>query len=135
MLTLMPVPSLRLLLVEADTAVAAALRRGFVRAGWTVLCAPAAQAALEVLAGFAPDAALIGLDLPDMDGGKLVAEVVRDGRCAVVAMSGQGEAGRQGALDGGAHDYLPKPMPMRDMLDRLQAAVLRRVSLPAQAAA
>ena len=28
-------------------------------------------------------------------------------------------------LDGGAHDYLAKPVPMRDILVRLQAAARR----------
>ena len=115
-------PPLRLLLVEADPAVSAALQRGLRRAGWDVLWAPDAGAALRLKPAYAPDAVLLSLDLPDMDGSMLVKRLARDGDCAVVALSGRGEAARTETLDGGAHDFLAKPTAMRDILVRLQAA-------------
>jgi len=112
----------RVLLVEADPAVLAALQRGLRRAGWTVLWAPDAGAALRLKPAYAPDAVLLSLDLPDMDGSVLVARLARDGDCAIVVLSGQGEAARRATLDGGAHDYLAKPTAMRDILARLRTA-------------
>lgn len=116
----LPVP--RVLLVEADPAVSAALQRGLRRAGWNVLWAPDAGAALRLKPAYAPGAVLLSLDLPDMDGSVLLVRLARDGDCAIVVLSGQGEAARRVTLDGGAHDYLAKPTAMRDILARLQAA-------------
>ena len=90
-----------------------------------MLWAPDAAAALRLKPAFAPDAVLLSLDLPDMDGSVLVARLARDRDCAVVALSGQGEAARLATLGAGAHDYLAKPMAMRDILVRLQAAARR----------
>ena len=115
----------KVLLVEADPAVSAALQRGLRRAGWIVLWAPDAGTALRLKLAYAPDAVLLSLDLPDMDGSVLVARLARDGDCAVVALSGRGEAARVATLDAGAHDYLAKPMAMRDILLRLRAAARR----------
>ena len=112
----------RVLLVEADPAVAATLQRGLYRAGWIVLWAADAGAALRLKPAYAPHAVLLSLNLPDMDGSVLVVRLARDGDCAVVALSGQGEAARMTMLDAGAHDYLAKPMAMRDILVRLRAA-------------
>jgi len=124
-LTPQAVTTPRVLLVEADPAVAAALQRGLRRAGWTVLWAADAGAALRLKPAYAPDAVLLSLDLPDMDGSVLLARLARDGDCAIVALSGRGEAVRAAMLGRGAHDYLAKPMAMRDILVRLQAAVWR----------
>ena len=115
----------KVLLVEADPAVSAALQRGLRRAGWIVLWAPDAGTALRLKPAYAPDAVLLSLDLPDMDGSVLIARLARDGDCAVVALSGQGEPARMATLDAGAHDYLGKPIAMRDILLRLRAAARR----------
>lgn len=126
MLTLTPSPSpLRLLLVETDAAVSSALQRRLRRAGWEVLPAENAAMALQLKPRFAPHAVLLSLDLPDMDGNALASRLAMQGDCAIVAMSGRGEAARQETLAGGAHDYLPKPMGMQDILARLQGAVGR----------
>ncbi len=119
----------RVLLVEADPAVSAALQRGLHRAGWIVLWAPDAATALRLKPAYAPDAVLLSLDLPDMDGSVLVARLARDGDCAVVALSGRGEAARMATLDAGAHDYLAKPMAMRDILVRLRSAAQRQAPI------
>lgn len=126
MLTLLPGPApLRVLLVETDTDVSVALQRGLQRAGWEVRAAGTAGAALRLKPGFAPHVVLLSLNLPDMDGGALASQLAAQGDCAVVAMSGRGEAARAATLGGGAHDFLPKPMTMRDILSRLQQVVSR----------
>ena len=125
MLTLLPTPPQRLLLVEADEAVSDTLQRSLRRAGWDVLHAPTAGAALRLKPGFAPGLVLASLVLPDMGGRQLVERLARDRDCAVVVMSGLGEDARRAALASGAQDCLPKPLVMRDMLERLQAAMQR----------
>lgn len=114
-------PPSRLLLIEADEPVAAAMVRGVRRAGWSVLRAATAAAALQMKAEFAPHVVLMALDLPDMDGEALVACLARQEDCGIIALSGRGEAGGAGALAGGAHDYLTKPMVMREVMERVEA--------------
>lgn len=112
-------PGPRLLLVEAEQAVSDALQRGLRRAGWNVLRASAAGAALQAMPAYFPDVVLLSLDLPDMGGAALVERLVQQGGCTVIAMSGRGEAARRGILARGAHDYLPKPMRIGELLARL----------------
>ena len=120
-------PPLRLLLIEADEPVAAAMVRGVRRAGWSVLRVATAAAALQMKAEFAPHVVLMALDLPDMDGEALVACLARQEDCGIIALSGRGEAGGAGALASGAHDYLTKPMVMREVMERVKA-VQRRLA-------
>ncbi len=121
-------PPLRLLLIEADEPVAAAMVRGVRRAGWSVLHVATAAAALQMKAEFAPHVVLMALDLPDMDGEALVACLAQQEDCGIIALSGRGEAGSRGALAGGAHDYLTKPMVMREVMERVEAVQRRRAA-------
>ena len=123
-------PPLRLLLIEADEPVAAAVARGVQRAGWSVRCAATAAAALRLKAEFAPHVVLMALDLPDMDGEALVACLARQADCGIIALSGRGEAGGANALAVGAHDYLTKPMVMREVMARVEAVRLRLAVAP-----
>ena len=70
----------RLLLIEADEAVATALSRGLRRHGWTVLRAPTAEAGLQTQAEWAPHAVLLASSLPDMAVGRLIARLAERGR-------------------------------------------------------
>jgi len=133
-LTLLPTPAPRLLLVEADVDVSDALLRGLRRAGWDVLHAETGSSALRLKPGFGPDLVLVSLGLPDMDGRQLVARLTRLADCAVVAMSGLGDDARRTVLDSGALDYFAKPLGMRDMLARLQAAIGRQGAVAADSA-
>lgn len=123
-------PLLRLLLIEADEPVAAAVARGVRRAGWSVFRAATAAEALQLKAQFAPHVVLMALDLPDMDGEALVACLAQQGDCGIIALSGRGEAGGLNALAGGAHDYLMKPMVMREVMARVEAVQRRLTAAP-----
>ena len=126
-------PLLRLLLTEADEPVAAAVARGVRRAGWSVLHAGTAAEALRLKAEFAPHVVLLALDLPDMEGEALVACLARQGGCGIIALSGRGETGGANALAAGAHDYLTKPMVMREVMARVEA-VQRRLAAASEPA-
>ena len=127
--------SSRLLLIEADEAVATALSRALGRHGWTVLSAPTAKAGLHLQAAWAPHVVLLASDLPDMAVGTLVTRLAEQGGCGILVLSGHGEEDfRRTALERGAHDVLGKPMRAGDVAARIRAVQCRLGQpVPAQA--
>ena len=121
----------RLLLIEADEAVATALSRGLRRHGWTVLRASTAEAGLQIQAEWAPHAVLLASGLPDMAVGRLVARLAERDGCGILVLSGhEHDRLRHVALGRGAHDVMSKPMRARDIAARI-LAVQRRLGQPA----
>ncbi len=121
----------RLLLIEADEAVATALSRGLQRHGWAVLLASTAEAGLQLQAEWAPHAVLLASSLPDMTVGKLVARLAERGGCSILVLSGhEHDRLRHVVMGRGAHDVMSKPMRARDIAARL-LAVQRRLGQPA----
>ena len=121
----------RLLLIEADEAVATALSRGLRRHGWAVLRASTAEAGLQLQADWAPHAVLLASVLPDMAVGKLVARLAERGGCGILVLSGhEHDRLRHVALGRGAHDVMSKPMRAKDIAARL-LAVQHRLGQPA----
>ena len=121
----------RLLLIEADEAVATALSRGMQRHGWAVLWAATAEAGLHLQAEWAPHAVLLASSLPDMAVGKLIARLAERGSCGILVLSGhEHDRLRHVVLGRGAHDVMSKPMRARDISARI-LAVQHRLGLPA----
>jgi len=117
----------RLLLIEPDEAVAAALSRGLRRYGWTVNFVHTAMAGLQLKVEWAPHVVLLALELPDMAVGRLVARLVEQDGCSILVLTGSDEddLGRA-ILAWGAHDVIGKPIRARDLAARI-LAVQRRL--------
>lgn len=82
---------------------------------------------LRRLPGYAPDACIVDLGLPDMDGLELVRKLSEKGIPTVV-LSGRGDlTDRVLGLELGADDYLVKPFEPRELVARLNS-VLRRAA-------
>ena len=117
----------RVLVVEDDDAVAAAMLRGIERSGMSVMRAASGAAAMAVAARFNPEIVLIDLELPDANGVDLIARFAEGRQCGIIVVSGAGEeADRIVGLELGADDYIVKPPRMREMVARIRA-VHRRV--------
>lgn len=117
---------MRILLIEDHPPLAEAVKDALKRAGFTVDHAGSAQHARE-MAGLA-DYALVLLDLglPDGDGLHLLAELRGDGRAPVIILTARDQLNdRVAGLDGGADDYIVKPVDMPELVARCRA-VLRR---------
>ncbi len=114
-------PTLRVLLIEADEAVAVALQRSLRRLGWDVAWSRTASAGLRCKAEFKPQVVVLALDLPDMNSSVLITRLTRQRDCGVIVISGQGEDARHIALSNGAHDYLQKPLTIREVTTCIQA--------------
>jgi len=121
----------RVLVVEDDEAIAVQLERGLSRAGYEVT---RATTAAQALAAEPPDAVILDLGLPDLDGLAVCGQLrARSPVAILVVTAREAEADRVAALDLGADDYLVKPFGFAELLARLRAALRR--SLPATGAA
>jgi len=116
----------RILLVEDDHRVAAALTAALTRRGYEVEHAPTVAAALSA----APcDLVLLDLTLPDGDGTDLCRELRRrSSQLGIIAVTARGEErDRVLGLRAGADDYVVKPFSMVELQARIEA-VLRRAA-------
>jgi two-component system, OmpR family, response regulator MprA len=119
----------RLLIVEDDPAVRQALARALETEGYELHLAEDGVQALAVLAQSPPDAVVLDVMLPGIDGLE-VARRIRARRDAVpiLMLTARGAVGdRVAGLDAGADDYLVKPFALEELLARLRA-LLRRAN-------
>ncbi|MEU7996407.1 response regulator transcription factor [Micromonospora sp. NPDC049060] len=117
---------MRILLVEDDRRVAAALSSALTRRGYEVEHAATVAAALCA----APcDLVLLDLTLPDGDGTDLCRELRRrSSQLGIIAVTARGEErDRVLGLRLGADDYVVKPFSMTELQARIEA-VLRRAA-------
>jgi two-component system response regulator MprA len=127
---------MRILVVDDDRSVRESLRRSLAFNGYQVELANDGQAALDAVLAQRPDAMVLDVMMPRLDG----LEVCRRMRAAgdelpiLVLTARDAVSDRVAGLDAGADDYLPKPFALEELLARLRA-LLRRRSLDDIAAA
>ena len=129
-------PRLRLLLIEPEPDVAAALARGLARHGWAVARAAGGADGQRLWSAWAPAVVLLAGELPDMDVPGLVARLAGEGACTVLVLSCQDDdRERQAVLARGAADYLLKPLRAGELAERIVAAVAAQRRRPQSPAA
>jgi len=120
-----------ILVVEDQPELMRALRINLRARQYDVLTARTGREALAVAASHPPDAIILDLGLPDIDGTEVIVELRRWFKAPIIVLSGRSSPGDKiGALDVGADDYVTKPFAMGELLARLRAA-LRRDELEA----
>jgi two-component system KDP operon response regulator KdpE len=116
----------RVLIVDDEAAMLRALRINLRARGYEVTTAATGRAALTEAARRPPDAILLDLGLPDVDGVGVIEELRTWSRAPVIVLSGRtGSGDKIGALDAGANDYVTKPFDIEELLARLRAALRR----------
>ena len=114
--------TLRIMLIEDDQAVGAALLRAIDRAGMQTAWASSGAEAMDMKPRFNPDVVLVDLELPDTSGIVLIKWLVDQRDCGVIVVSGLGDdADRIVGLELGADDYIAKPPNMRELVARIRA--------------
>jgi two-component system response regulator MprA len=119
---------MRILVVDDDRAVRESLRRSLAFNGYQVDLAVDGKDALEAVAQRRPDAMVLDVMMPRVDG----LEVCRRMRAAgdelpiLVLTARDAVSDRVAGLDAGADDYLPKPFALEELLARLRALLRRR---------
>lgn len=119
-----------ILIVEDDPDFSDYLQRGLTYAGYRVQVAPTAEAGLEYLHQKQPDAIILDVMLPGMDGLTACRRLRDSGHVGPVLMLTARDAvnDRVTGLDAGADDYLVKPFAFDELLARLRALLRRKVS-------
>src|SRR6202035_2613812 len=117
----------RLLVVDDDRALREVLRRALTLAGYEILLAESGAGALAEVNGGVPDAVVLDIGLPDIDGLEVCRLLRREGNRVPVLMLTARDAvsDRIEGLDAGADDYLVKPFDIDELKARLRA-LLRR---------
>ena len=117
----------RVLVCDDEAQILRALRVILRDAGFEALPASDGEEALDVAAVQRPDAAIIDLVLPDLDGVEVCRRLREWSQMPIIVLSAVGEEdAKVRALAAGADDYVTKPFGPRELIARLQA-VLRRL--------
>jgi two-component system response regulator MprA len=118
---------MRILVVDDDRALRDALRRALSLGGYEIVLAETGQHGLTQIAATAPDAVVLDVGLPDLDGLEVCRRLRQSGNRVPVLMLTARDAvsDRIDGLDAGADDYLVKPFDVGELKARLRA-LLRR---------
>ena len=117
-------PGPLILLVEDEPQMRRFLRVSLEGSGYRYLEAGSGQEGLSLAAQHRPEAILLDLGLPDMDGLEVVTRLREWCKTPVIVISARGqESDKVDALDAGADDYLTKPFGTRELLARVRVAL------------
>ncbi|MFA3843514.1 response regulator [Streptomyces aureus] len=121
----------RVLVVEDDPQLVRALVINLQARRYGVDPAPDGATALRLAAARQPDAVVLDLGLPDMDGTDVIKALRSWTRVPILVLSARRASDEKvAALDAGADDYITKPFSMDELLARLRAAVRRIEAAP-----
>ncbi len=117
----------RILVVDDDRPVRESLRRSLTFNGYDVELAADGFEALRAVAANRPDAMVLDVMMPGLDGLETCRRLrsVGDDLPVLVLTARDAVSDRVAGLDAGADDYLPKPFALEELLARLRA-LLRR---------
>ncbi|GGP33874.1 response regulator transcription factor [Saccharothrix coeruleofusca] len=120
---------MRILVVDDDRAVRESLRRSLQFNGYQVDLAGDGQQALESVLTQRPDAMVLDVMMPRLDGLEVCRRLrsTGDDLPILVLTARDAVSDRVSGLDAGADDYLPKPFALEELLARLRA-LLRRAA-------
>jgi two-component system KDP operon response regulator KdpE len=125
-----PAPPARVLVVDDEPQIVRALKVVLREAGFEAVPAETGSEALDLAAVRPPQAAIIDLVLPDIDGVEVTRSIRKWSEMPILVLSAIGdEEQKVRALEAGADDYITKPFGARELIARLQAA-LRRAAGP-----
>ena len=118
---------MKILVVDDERAVRESLRRALELEGYEIELADDGLAALAALEDDEPDAMILDVLMPGLDGLEVARRVRREGsRLPILMLTARVEVDdRVAGLDAGADDYVVKPFALDELLARLRA-LLRR---------
>jgi DNA-binding response OmpR family regulator len=123
----MPAPKRTILVVDDEPHIVLGLRDALEFEGFRVIAAGKGREAIGLARSESPDAIVLDLMLPDMNG-YAVCEAIRriDAHVPIVMLTARSqEADKVRGLDAGADDYVTKPFGVNELIARMRA-ILRR---------
>ena len=125
----------RILIIDDEAPIRRFLRAALEAEGHHVTEAATGRAGIEAAALTTPEAVILDLGLPDMDGRDVLGELRQWSAVPVLVLSVRaGEAEKVALLDAGAQDYVTKPFGIRELLARLRGLLRDRGPEPPQGA-
>jgi len=116
--------SYRILIVDDEPQIHRFLKPSLTAAGYDVMTAASGQDALKLVAQHAPDALVLDLGLPDMDGKDVISKIRAWSKVPILVLSARDrETEKIDALDLGANDYVNKPFGVGELMARLRVAL------------
>ena len=107
--------------------IAGVLRRSLDKEGYDVRVAGDGESAIDEAGVFEPDAVVLDLGLPRLDGVDVCRRLREDGDVPILILTARDALeSRVEGLDSGADDYLVKPFERRELLARVRALLRRR---------
>src|SRR5215471_8813742 len=117
-------PAQTILVIDDEPQIRRLLRVTLEAGGYRVIDAATGQEGLVQAAQRKPDAVLLDLGLPDLDGLEVLKRLREWSRVPVLILSVRDqEEEKVSALDSGADDYVTKPFNSAELLARLRAAL------------
>jgi len=113
-----------ILIVDDEPAILRTMAVNLRARGYGVQTATDGRQALELAARHHPDAVVLDLGLPDLDGVEVIYGLRGWTSVPIIILSARsGEAQKVAALDAGANDYVTKPFGMDEFMARLRVAL------------
>ncbi len=123
---------MRVLVVEDERDLAAALRRALEEESFAVDVAHDGESGLFNAESWAYDAVVLDLMLPRLDGRRLLARLRRTKATPVLVLTARdAPAEKVALLNAGADDYVTKPFELGELVARLRALIRRAAGKPA----
>ena len=117
----------RVLVVDDEHALTDLVQMALRYEGWSVRTAANGQQALSIAREFGPDAIVLDIMLPDIDGMKVLARLRADGRDIPVLFLTAKDSldDRVAGLTAGGDDYVTKPFSLEEVVARLRGLIRR----------
>jgi DNA-binding response OmpR family regulator len=125
-----------ILVIEDEPHIALGLKDALEFEGFSVVTAPTGKTGMLVAQKERPDAILLDLMLPDLNGYQVCEEIRRTNQFVPIIMltAKSQEADKIRGLEAGADDYVTKPFSVGELVARIRA-IFRRTHRPSEAPA
>jgi len=122
--------NLRILVVDDEKSIRSFLKTSLSAYGYVIFEAEKGKEALTDSVSVHPDAIILDLGLPDMEGREVIVKIRKRTKTPIIILSVRDDSLEKiAALDAGADDYLTKPFSVGELLARLKAVMRRLLPL------